>query len=234
MINVKVHILPAADQRELMIKAKAGDREAHDALVLQFLPMIEQIAAKFKHGCYSLDVNDLIGEGTIGVISAIRTFDLKRKIAVSTHMYGAIRGYIQRAKDLDRLVHIPNNRLLAIRKFAKTGNAEGPVGCKELTLDDIAIVNANGAIPKQIDEINYGSQSIKEFARDLFINDSAQTMLTLLEPMDRDFIQDLFGINTEKLKYMSVCKKYKFWNNDLPDNVLRIVQYLQGVVKDEN
>jgi|SRR5665213_3028845 len=244
MIHAKVDIKPAAYQRELMIKAKAGDQEAHDALVLQFLPMIEKIAGKFARGSKSLTTGDFISEGTIGVINAIRTFDLNRKIAVSTHMYGAIFGYIHRAKTNDRLVNINENLVLRIKAFeqgkpafkqpARTIIRKGKPytyphnAFKDITNDQVDLLYASEGPTLQVKDDMLIDPSFAKFTADLHNKELTTIALSLLNQADREFIQDVFGIGTKKLDWPKMCKKWKANSITIAAMKNRILKRLRG------
>jgi RNA polymerase sigma factor (sigma-70 family) len=62
-------------QRELIIKAQAGDADANQRLVRSVLPRIHQIAKRQQVPRFSLQ--DRIAEGVLAVLDAIRLYDLQ-------------------------------------------------------------------------------------------------------------------------------------------------------------
>ena len=64
--------LEAREQEDLLRRAAAGDQAGQDRLVQVFLPTVVRLAAaRREHG---LSLPDLVQEGSIGLIEAIRTF----------------------------------------------------------------------------------------------------------------------------------------------------------------
>ena len=64
--------LEAREQEDLLRRAAAGDQAGQDRLVEVFLPTVARLAAaRREHG---LSLPDLVQEGSIGLIEAIRTF----------------------------------------------------------------------------------------------------------------------------------------------------------------
>ena len=64
--------LEADEQEDLLRRAAGGDRTGQDRLVEVFLPTVVRLAAaRREHG---LSLPDLVQEGSIGLIEAIRTF----------------------------------------------------------------------------------------------------------------------------------------------------------------
>jgi len=61
-----------AEQEELLRRAGAGDKASEDRLVEAFLPTVARMAA--ARGEQAVPVGDLVQEGCIGLIQAIRTF----------------------------------------------------------------------------------------------------------------------------------------------------------------
>ncbi|MFM8944895.1 MAG: sigma-70 family RNA polymerase sigma factor [Actinomycetota bacterium] len=70
-----------------------GDRAARDELILQYLPLVRIVArrtaALLPRG---LDVDDLVSDGTFGLVDAIDRFDPSRGLAFSTFAVGRVRG----------------------------------------------------------------------------------------------------------------------------------------------
>jgi len=64
--------LEAEEQEDLLRRAAGGDKAGQDRLVEVFLPTVVRLAAaRREHG---LSLPDLVQEGSIGLIEAIRTF----------------------------------------------------------------------------------------------------------------------------------------------------------------
>ena len=57
----------------LVLAAQKGEEEAYSALVLRLLPFVRRQATNYK--CTELEADDLLQEGFIGMLSAVRKFD---------------------------------------------------------------------------------------------------------------------------------------------------------------
>ncbi len=69
-------IKPLSPEREheLAVKYKdTGDREAAHELVVSHLPIVVKVAFQYRH--YRLPIPDLVQEGTIGLMKALKRFD---------------------------------------------------------------------------------------------------------------------------------------------------------------
>ncbi len=82
------------DNPALIAASQAGDARATDRLVRRNGGLVSHIAARFLGRGYEME--DLIQIGHIGLLKAIRTFDLSRGCAFSTYAVPLIFGEIRR------------------------------------------------------------------------------------------------------------------------------------------
>lgn len=82
-----------AEERDLALRGQAGDAHAVDTLVRSHLGFVIGIARKYRR--YGVPMNDLVQEGVIGLIRAIRKFDPSRDSRLSTYARWWIRAAIQ-------------------------------------------------------------------------------------------------------------------------------------------
>jgi RNA polymerase primary sigma factor len=71
---VSAKTLAPARERELVLGAAAGDRAASEELVEAFLPAIAGVASRYR-AAYSVERSELLQEGVVGLLRAIRRFD---------------------------------------------------------------------------------------------------------------------------------------------------------------
>ena len=79
---------------EWIVKAQKGDEKAMEALIVNNAGLVNSIAAKFLGR--GTDYEDLVQIGNIGLLKAIRSFDLGRECAFSTYAVPLIFGEIRR------------------------------------------------------------------------------------------------------------------------------------------
>ncbi len=73
---------------------QTGDRQAHDALVQQFLPLARQLARRYQRGGEPLE--DLVQIASLGLLKAINRFDHTRSTAFSSFAVPTIAGELKR------------------------------------------------------------------------------------------------------------------------------------------
>lgn len=116
-----VKTLSKEETYELVTKAQAGCRESHDKLIIHNLPYVIKIAYKYSWRADSVsDFNDLFQEGVIGLIRSLKTFDIKRDMALTTYADMWIKQVIGRYIDNNRgPVRVPIYLQTLKRKYAK-------------------------------------------------------------------------------------------------------------------
>ena len=72
---------------------RTGDKEAARMLIQSHLRLVVKIASKFR--TYGLPIVDLVSEGNVGLIQAVKKFDPKKGFRFSTYAMWWIKAYIQ-------------------------------------------------------------------------------------------------------------------------------------------
>lgn len=109
------------------LEGKFWDEYSRNELVAKFLPLVENIARKFSTSDQAsgiLSINDLIQEGSVGLVKAIDKLDITRVIesedpekTIKSFLAKRIKGSIRRAIDINRgNIRIPEYKLNEIRK----------------------------------------------------------------------------------------------------------------------
>lgn len=116
-------MLDAATERDYLIRIQdQDDRAALRALLESHLRLVLSIARKYARRGVELD--DLIGEGNLGLLEAARRFDRSKSTRYATYAAWWVRAYVRRyALDNRRIVGAPSTRA-ARRLFGILGAAE--------------------------------------------------------------------------------------------------------------
>lgn len=124
--------MDAEEEAECLLRFSNGDERAKTELIERNLRLVVYIARKFEGS--GVDLEDLISIGSIGLIKAVRTFDLEKKIKLAT--------YASRCIENEILMH-----LRKISKQKKETSLDKPLSFdsegNELLLSDILGVDAD-------------------------------------------------------------------------------------------
>lgn len=97
--------LTRAEEVELARRAVAGDAVAASRLIVSHLRFVLHIARRY--GRYGHPLADLLQEGTVGLIEAVRRFNPERDVLLSTYaawwIRAAIQDYVIRSRSLVRI-----------------------------------------------------------------------------------------------------------------------------------
>lgn len=93
-----------ARNRELLRLAKDGDEKASEELIKNNAGLVRSIALRFRDR--GIEYEDLMQIGTIGMVKAIRSFDLDRGTVFSTYAVPLIIGEIRRYLRDDGIVKV--------------------------------------------------------------------------------------------------------------------------------
>ena len=120
------------EEAECLLRLSNGDETAKTQLIERNLRLVVYIAKKFEGS--GVDLEDLISIGSIGLIKAVRTFDVDKKIKLAT--------YASRCIENEILMH-----LRKISKQKKETSLDKPLSYdsdgNELLLSDILGVDAD-------------------------------------------------------------------------------------------
>ena len=86
-------MLSAEEERSLAERVREGDAKAADRLVQSHMRLVLSIASRFSKT--GLSLGDLVSEGGVGLVEAVRRFDPSRGFRLSTYASWWIRAYVQ-------------------------------------------------------------------------------------------------------------------------------------------
>ncbi len=86
-------MLSLQEEQELARRLRAGDEAAARRLILSHLRFVIRIARRYRRS--GLPLADLVQEGTIGLIQAVRRFHPERGVRLSTYAMWSVRAAIQ-------------------------------------------------------------------------------------------------------------------------------------------
>ncbi len=120
----EVHTIPLLtreDEVRLGIRMEKGDAKAEEELIVANLRLVIYYAKKvYQPG--GLDLLDLIQEGNLGLIKAVKKFDYTRGYKFSTYSTWWIKHFIERAESQSRTVTIPHNIIIYNKRIKRLRN----------------------------------------------------------------------------------------------------------------
>ena len=219
-----IPMLTRAEENELALKAKNGDRTARDKIVRANLRFVVNVAKKYVN-C-GMDFIDLISEGNVGLMTAIEHFDPSRNIHFVSYAVWWIRQAILKAIcEKSRAIRLPLNKandLVSIQKTAKIlghgKNEEEEITkiaeamglekkfvremlnlSKELvSLDMVVESDENGRATVGDMLVDSKSRSPETNAIDYSMKTDIQKTLNTLKPTEANVIRLRYGLNGTK------------------------------------
>jgi RNA polymerase primary sigma factor len=110
-------LLTAADELRLGRRIEAGDLAAKDELATSNLRLVYALAARYRGR--GVPFEDLVQEGTLGLLRAVEKFDHRRELRFSTYAAWWIRRALHDAAGTARPIRVPDaarRQLAAIKR----------------------------------------------------------------------------------------------------------------------
>jgi len=239
----KIKILTAAEEKELIAKAKNGDEEAFRTIIIASQRLVVKEALKYYFKGDNL--LDLINEGNKGLIEALKKFDLNRENRFFTYamwwVRSEIRRYLSKNQNLISLPDIFYNDYLNFKKMYSTLNKKLKRNPSEKELSEalqipekkvrvlLAVPDEIISLDKSISDDN--ATNLSYFLPDNSIEDPLDILIgNSIKDLVRENIQQLtakeseiirlrFGFQgAEPMKLREIAKKLKM----SPEGIRRI------------
>lgn len=130
-------LLKHSEEIELAKRIEAGDTTAKEKMILHNMRLVVSIARKYHS--YGMTLDDLIQEGSIGLIRAIDKYDYRKGFKFSTYATWWIRQAITRSlSDQGRTIRLPVHMVEIMNKMAKTKAKLAHKNGRDATVEEIA------------------------------------------------------------------------------------------------
>jgi len=134
-------LLTPEEEVELAIKAKEGDQQAIERLIKSNLRFVVSVAKQYQN--QGLSLNDLINEGNVGLIKAVKRFDVTKGFKFISYAVWWIRqSILQALAENSRIIRLPLNRVGTLSKVSKAYSSLEQEFEREPSSDEIAEVLA--------------------------------------------------------------------------------------------
>ncbi|MBP3432091.1 MAG: RNA polymerase sporulation sigma factor SigK [Clostridia bacterium] len=150
-------------------KMKRGDKKAREKLITHNLRLVAHIVKKYT---YSLEADDLLSVGTIGLIKAIDSFDYTKKVQLSTYAARCINNEILMLIRANK----KHKNVISINSLTCNGDDD-----KDLELKDVLAADDEEVFVQV--ESNIMMQKIKKIIAEK-LNEREQTVVKLRYGID--------------------------------------------------
>jgi len=169
-ISVFAKPLSAEEERECFKKLKEGDKSQEEKLIKHNLRLVAHIVKKYNFS--RLEREELISVGSIGLLKAVKSFDIEKGHSFSTYAARCIQ----------------NEILMLIRSEKKYQS--------EVSLEDKVKTDKDGNEVSLIDVLEDPKEHIAETAESKVIFDKLIGIIEkTLSPREREVIYMRYGIN---------------------------------------
>jgi RNA polymerase primary sigma factor len=156
-------LLTPSQEKDLARRVERGDLAAKDHMIEANLRLVVHVAKRYQREDSGLTMQDLIQEGTIGLVRAVEKFDWRKGFRFSTYATLWIRQAIGRAlADKGRIVRLPipvadRVRKLEIAERTLSTRLGGTPGAEELAaeldweLEEVERLRGAGRRPASLD-----------------------------------------------------------------------------------
>ena len=179
---------------ELLPLAKAGDIEAMNRLIEINLPLVSSISKKFINRGY--DYEDIFQIGSIGLVKAIKNFDVKFNVKFSTYAVPMIMGEIKRFLRDDGIIKVSRNVKNLARKIHFDREALSKDLNREPTIEELS--QYSGVNKEDIVLAMESSANLQYLYDTIHQDDGSQVLL--IDKISEDSIEDSNMVDRIALK----------------------------------
>lgn len=210
----------ANDITDLIKRAKEGDKSAEDEIVNGNIALVWSVARKFSNRGY--DLEDIFQIGCIGILKAIKNFDLSYDVRFSTYAVPLIMGEIKRFLRDDGIIKV-SRRLKEIAQKAKiTKEVMEKELNREVRLSEIA--ERIGQTPSELAVALEANTAPESLYREFYENDKSAGFLI-------DKIANDTNTEDKILDKISLCEAIKAL--DEREKKIIMLRYFRGKTQSE-
>ncbi|MEM7047170.1 MAG: RNA polymerase sigma factor RpoH [Pseudomonadota bacterium] len=194
LAQIRKYPMLDADEEYMLATAwrEHGDADAAQKLVTSHLRLVAKTAAGYNG--YGLPISDLIAEGTLGLMQAVRRFDPDRGFRLSTYaiwwIKSSIQEYVLRSWSLVRVGTTSAQRKLFFN-LRRIKNRLQRIDAGQLTPEHVSeVAQELGVSEKDVKDMDQ-RMSGGDLSLDVTRPDSDEPWLDNIADEESDFVQDI-------------------------------------------
>lgn len=224
-------ILKRDEEHQLALAARDGNEEAFNKLIRSNLRYVVSVANRYKG--FGLSLEDLINEGNIGLINAIKRFEPERGVKLITYAVWWIRQSIMHAlADQRSTVRLPVKQAGLLHKISityeklrqefkrepTTSELSERLNMKVTDIEKLVRANRNylslDATISSDDDTSYldlleeqSAVSVEDNVVQHSLEEEVEDLLAELDPRERDIIRMRYGFDGESMTLEEIGRK---------------------------
>lgn len=206
-------MLEYKETAELLVKAKTGDQQAKEVLLVSNTPLLKSILKRFYNK--GVDYDDLFQLASMGFLKAIKNFDFSFNVKFSTYAVPMIMGEIKRFLRDDGYIKVSRSLKVLYNKIYKYIEQCKRAGDNEPKIEEIAnylcvssedVVLAMECVRKPVslfEKSEDGNERSLDLIDKLIINDDAE------EIVDKIVLKKILGELGEREKKIIMLRYFR-------------------------
>ncbi|MEA3328908.1 MAG: RNA polymerase sigma factor RpoD/SigA [Candidatus Omnitrophota bacterium] len=252
----KIPLLTPEEEVDLAKKTKAGNKSAQRKMIRSNLRLVINIAKRYTH--LGLPLSDLIEEGNLGLIKAVKKYNAKKGYRFSTYASWWIKQAITRAvSNKGKMIRVPGYMIDTISKWKKVTASLSQTLGRRPTLKEIsktmklplkkikeikniitkpaslsAPVGREGTVQLidlvQDESVIAPSDGVDEIMR----HERIEELLEVLSKREREVITLRFGLRDSDYRTLQqIAKKFKLTRERVRQIEVGAIQKLKTLIK---
>ena len=217
----KIPVLSEEDEKRYAILKSQGDLNAAKMLINSHLRLVVKIAYKYKN--YGIPMMDLISEGNIGLMKAVKEFDLSKECKLATYamwwIRASIQDYILKSWSLVKIGTTVAQKKLFFN-LQKIKNKIFKIDQKQLTSDNIKYISTILDVAENEVKDMDGRMTHKDVYLNKTTKDDDTTEIIELIKDSRGTPEDVVANKNERSKQMKLFQEALSILNDRERNIL--------------
>jgi RNA polymerase sigma factor for flagellar operon FliA len=231
------------------VTASIEQTRSREELIQSCILLVHHLARQYATPRSSVSLEDLIGEGYLGLVQAARKYDSRRSVRFSTYASTRVRGAmmdsLRRARPLSRPMETKISRLQAARRELAARLEREPtetelanrlrVSAAKLheieRMAELQVTSLDCSLDGGSNEVPDGSESPEHLAVDAMFRRQLRRYVGRLEPRDREIILSVYW---REQKLSEVAHRLGITQSRVSQLQARALSRLRSMIEEED